>query len=129
MRPEAWPRCIFGWGDSCTTKLPSFSISVTEVCILGSVTYARLIIILFFRQVFLECTEVNATLLILLDLILPEICAFIISFSCTVWTKTRSLACSFADGVLADAILISLHPTLPPTNIRKERGRRKKYGH
>ena len=42
-----------------------------------------------------------------LDIILPEICAFIISFSCTVWTKTMSLACSLADGVLADASLIS----------------------
>ena len=29
-----------------TTKLPFFSIRVTEVCILGSVTYARLIGIL-----------------------------------------------------------------------------------
>ena len=36
----------------------------------------------------------------------------------------RSLADSLADGVLADAILI---PPYPP-NIRKGRGRRKKYG-
>ena len=40
----------------------------------------------------------------------------------------RSLACSLADGVLADAIIISPCPPLLPTNIRKGRGRRKKYG-
>ena len=34
----------------------------------------------------------------------------------------RSLACSLADGGLADAILISSCPTLPATNIRKGRG-------
>ena len=39
----------------------------------------------------------------------------------------RSLACSSADGVLADAILISPRPPLPPINVRKGRGRRKKY--
>ena len=54
-----------------------------------------------------ECypTEVNTTSYIPLDTILPEICAFIIGFSCTVWIKMRSLAGSLADGVLADAIL------------------------
>ena len=36
-----------------------------------------------------------------------------------------SLACSLADAVLADAILISPHPPLPPTNIRKVRGPQK----
>ena len=46
-----------------------------------------IIIINFFRWVFSECTEANATSLIPLDTILPEICAFIIGFSCTVWTK------------------------------------------
>ena len=40
----------------------------------------------------------------------------------------RSLAGSLADGVLADAILIPPRPTIPPTNIRKVRGPRKKYG-
>ena len=40
----------------------------------------------------------------------------------------RSLACSLLDGVLADAILISSRPPSPPTNIRKGRGRRQKYG-
>ena len=49
-----------------------------------------------------------ATSLIPLDL--PEKCAFI-GFSCTEWTKMRSLAVSLADGVLADAILI---PPRPP---------------
>ena len=32
-----------------------------------------------------------ATSLIPIDAILPEICAFIAGFSCTVWTKMRSL--------------------------------------
>ena len=45
----------------------------------------------FFRRVFSEYTEVNATSFIPLDTILPEICAFIIGFSFTVWTKTRPL--------------------------------------
>ena len=40
----------------------------------------------------------------------------------------RYLAGSLADGVLADAILIPPCPPIPPTNIRKGRGRRKKYG-
>ena len=81
-----------------------------------------IIIINFFRWVFSDYTEVIATSLILLDIILPEICAFIIGFSCTVWTKTMSLACSLADGMLVVAILISPHPPLLPTNIRKGRG-------
>ena len=58
-----------------------------------------------------------------LDTILPEICAFILGFSCTVWTKMRSL--SLADGVVADTILIPPRPPITPTNIRKERGRQK----
>ena len=37
----------------------------------------------------------------------------------------RSLADTLADGVLADAILILPHPPIPPTNIRKGRGRQK----
>ena len=37
----------------------------------------------------------------------------------------RSLAGSLADGVLADAILISPRPPIPPTNIRKVRVREK----
>ena len=87
-----------------------------------------IIIINFFRRVFSNYTEVVATSIIPLDIILPEICAFIIAFSCTVWTKTTSLSCSLADGVLADAILISPRPPLLLTNIRKVRGPRKKYG-
>ena len=51
-----------------------------------------IIIIQFFGRVFSECTEANATSLILLDNILPEKCAFVIGFSCTVWTKMFSLA-------------------------------------
>ena len=45
-----------------------------------------------------------ATSLIPLDTNLPEIYAFILGFSCTVWTKMRSLYDSLADGMLADAI-------------------------
>ena len=40
----------------------------------------------------------------------------------------RSLADSLADGVVADTILIPPRPPIPPTNIRKVRGARKKYG-
>ena len=61
-----------------------------------------------------------------LDIILPEKFAFIIGFSCTVWTKMRSLAGSLADCVLADAIVIPPHPPIPPTNIWKVRGPQKK---
>ena len=53
-----------------------------------------IIIINLFRRDFLEYTEAIATSLIPLDIILPEICAYIIGFSCTVLTKTTSLACS-----------------------------------
>ena len=84
-----------------------------------------MIIINFFRRFFSECTEANATSLIPLDTILPEICAFIIGFSYTVWTKMRSLAGSLDDGVLADAILIPPHPPMRPTNIRMVRGLQK----
>ena len=40
----------------------------------------------------------------------------------------RTLAGSLADSVLADAILIFPRPLLPPTNIRKGRGRQKSTG-
>ena len=65
------------------------------------------------------------TSLIPLETILPEECAFIIDFSCLVWTKMRSLAGSLADGVLADAILNPPCPPILPTNIRKVRGPKK----
>ena len=67
----------------------------------------------------------NATSLIPLDTIHSEICAFIIGFNCTVWTKMRSLAGSLTDGVLADAILIPPRPLIPPTYIRKVKGLRR----
>ena len=87
------------------------------------------IVIHFFRLVFSECTLAIATSLIPLDTILHEIYAFIINcLSCTVWTKMRSLAGSLADGVLADAILISPCSPIPPTNIRMVRGPRQKTG-
>ena len=87
-----------------------------------------IIIINFFRRVFSEFTEANATSLVPLHTILPEICAFMIGFSCIVWTKMSSLAGSLADGVLAGAILIPPRPPIPPTNIRMVRGPPKKYG-
>ena len=62
-----------------------------------------------------------------LDTFLPEICAFIIGFSCTMWTKLRFLASSLADGVLADDILIPPCPPILPTYIRMVRGPRNKY--
>ena len=61
--------------------------------------------------------------LIPLDTIFPEKCAFIIGFSFTLGTKMRSLASSLADGVLADVILILTRTPIPPTNIKKVRGR------
>ena len=67
----------------------------------------------------------NTTSLIPQDTIFFEICAFIIGFSCTLWNKMRSLACSLADDVLSNAIFISSCPPIPPTNIRKGRGHKK----
>ena len=49
------------------------------------------IIINFFIRVFSEYTEVDTTSLIPIDAIFPENCTFIVGFSCTVWTKMRSL--------------------------------------
>ena len=46
-----------------------------------------IILIKFFRRVFSECTEAITTSLMPLDTILPEICAFIIGFICTMWIK------------------------------------------
>ena len=60
--------------------------------------------------VFSECTEAVATSLIPLVTNFSEICAFIIGFTFTVWTKMRPLLASLTDGVLADAILIPPAP-------------------
>ena len=79
-----------------------------------------IIFINFFRRVFSECIEVNAT-----SLILSEIYTFTIGFNCTVCAKMRSLAGSLADSVLADAILIPPRPLIPPTNISLVRVSRK----
>ena len=82
----------------------------------------------FFRRVFSdsECTEVNATSLIPLSAILPEICAFIIGFSCTVWTKTTSLACSLTGGVLAGAIFIIFVPFITAHHYKEGEGSSKR---
>ena len=87
-----------------------------------SVIIMIIIIINLFSRVFSECAEAIIIALIPLDTILPEICALLIGFSCTVWTKMRSLAGSLSYGMLADAILILPRPLIPPTNIRKGRG-------
>ena len=58
----------------------------------GKRTAGYLFIINFFRWLFCEYTEANATSLIPLDTVLPEICSFIIGFNCIVWTKMRSSA-------------------------------------
>ena len=50
-----------------------------------------IIVINFFRHVFTECIEANATSLIPLVTNCPEVCAFRIGFSFTVWTKMRPL--------------------------------------
>ena len=62
-----------------------------------------IIIIINIHFCFSEYTETNAMSLMPLDTIPPEICAFIIGFSCTVWTKMMSLVGSLGDGVLAEA--------------------------
>ena len=81
-----------------------------------------IVIINYFRWVFSEYTETNAASLIPLDTILAEICAFIIVFSCTVWTKMRPLAGSLAYGVLADAFLIPPRPPILPPSTKRVRG-------
>ena len=62
-----------------------------------------IIIINFFRRVFSECTEAVGTSLIPLVTNFPEICAFIIGFCFTVWTKMRPLMRPLT-GSLADEI-------------------------
>ena len=47
-------------------------------------------IINFFIRVFSEYTEAVTTSLIPIDATIPEICTFIVGFSCTAWTKMRS---------------------------------------
>ena len=49
------------------------------------------IIINFFRRFFSKYTEAVTTSLIQIDVILPEICAFIVAFSCTVCTTMKFL--------------------------------------
>ena len=55
-----------------------------------------IIIINFFRQVFSECTEAIVTSLKPLVTNFREICASIIVFSFTVWTKMRPMLANWA---------------------------------
>ena len=50
-----------------------------------------IIIHFFILWVFSEFTEAVTTPFIPIDAILTEMCAFIVGFSCTVWTKMMSL--------------------------------------
>ena len=54
-----------------------------------------IIIIIFFRRVFSECTETIATSLIPQVTNFPEIWPLIIGFSFTVWTKMRPVPAHF----------------------------------
>ena len=81
------------------------------------------VIINFFEQVLYECTEGIVTSLITLDIILSDICAYIIGFSCTVWTKMRSFAYPLADGVVHAAISFS-----PAQQQKEGKGVFKKFG-
>ena len=76
-------------------------------------------------RVFSDSTEVVAESLIPLDTILPEICSFIIGFSCTVGLKTRPSTGSLADSMLGHAILVLPLPPKQLTNIRKVKGPQK----
>ena len=60
------------------------------------------------QKVFSEYSEAVTTSLVPLDTVLPEIFAFNLGFSFTLWTKMKP------DGVLADAILIPARPPIPP---------------
>ena len=76
-----------------------------------------LIIMNFYRLFF---SEAITTSHIPIETILPEECAFIIEFSCTVWTV---FGCSLSDGVLADDVLI---PPNTPISGRYELSKKKK---
>ena len=67
-------------------RLPKTIVSCDKFIIIKII-----IIINFFRRVFYEYAEASATTLIPLHIILPEICVFILDFSCTVWAKMRPL--------------------------------------
>ena len=60
-------------------------------CDLFIIIIIIIFIINFFKRAFSECTEAITISLIPLESILPEEYAFIIGFSCTVWTKMRYL--------------------------------------
>ena len=62
-----------------------------------------------------------------LENIIPEICAFVIGFSCTMWTKMRYLAGSLVAGVLVEAILIFPCPPILSINIIGERAKRARH--
>ena len=61
-----------------------------EACpVMGTIFLVIIIIQHFLRWVYSEYTEANATRLIPLDSILPEIVPLIIGFSFSLWTKVR----------------------------------------
>ena len=66
-------------------------ISLFHLLVNGFSVIIIIIIIIFFRRVFSKYTEAIATSLVPLVTNFPEICAFIIGFSFTVWTKIRPL--------------------------------------
>ena len=60
--------------------------------VMGTIFLVIIIFIInFVIRVFLEYIETVTTSLIPIDAILPVICTFIFSFSCTAWTKMSSL--------------------------------------
>ena len=70
--------------------VPFFADPITNgFCVTSNIKI--FIIITFFKRVLSEYTEAITTSLIPLETILPEVWAFMIGFSCTVWTEMRSL--------------------------------------
>ena len=66
---------------------------------------------------FSQCIEAITTSLITPETSFPEECAFIIGFSCIVWTNIVSF--------LALYLMVCYLNSSPPTNIRKVRGPQK----
>ena len=83
--PIQYTKCsrliVYRW---CTVQ---YNLRITAVHCSKLRPFKQIIIIHFFARVFSECTEAVATSLIPLVTNFLEICAFIIGFSFTVWTK------------------------------------------